>query len=115
MLRAALWDGTVDHQGRFITAKATSSNTPQVPVLVSALNEGAFRLAGEISDEAIVNCPPSYLLDVALPALHDAHAPPGEQFHPWLRTYGWHSVPIGLPFEAPPESTSPPMRACRST
>jgi F420-dependent oxidoreductase-like protein len=72
VLRAALWDGTVDHQGRFITAKATSSSTTQIPLLVSALNEGAFRLAGEISDGAISwNCPPSYLLDVALPALRD--------------------------------------------
>jgi alkanesulfonate monooxygenase SsuD/methylene tetrahydromethanopterin reductase-like flavin-dependent oxidoreductase (luciferase family) len=62
----------VDHQGRFITAKATSSSTTQIPLLVSALNEGAFRLAGEISDGAISwNCPPSYLLDVALPALGD--------------------------------------------
>src|SRR5687767_15134792 len=72
VLRAALWDGTVDHKGRFITAKATSSGTTQIPLLVSALGEGAFRLAGEISDGAISwNCPPSYLLDVALPALRD--------------------------------------------
>ncbi|HSH81888.1 MAG TPA: LLM class flavin-dependent oxidoreductase [Herpetosiphonaceae bacterium] len=72
VLRAALWDGTVEHQGRFITAKATSSSTTQIPLLVSALGEGAFRLAGEISDGAISwNCPPSYLLDVALPALRD--------------------------------------------
>src|SRR4051794_12091954 len=42
VLRAALWDGTVDHQGRFITAKATSSSTTQIPLLVSALGEGAF-------------------------------------------------------------------------
>jgi F420-dependent oxidoreductase-like protein len=72
VLRAALWDGTVEHQGRFITAKATSSSTTQIPLLVSALGEGAFRLAGEISDGAISwNCPPSYLLDVAFPALRD--------------------------------------------
>jgi F420-dependent oxidoreductase-like protein len=72
VLRAVLWEGRVDHQGRFFTAKANSSSTAQIPLLVSALGEGAFRLAGEISDGAISwNCPPKYLLDVALPALHE--------------------------------------------
>jgi len=83
VLRAALWDGTVEHQGRFITAKATSSSTTQIPLLVSALGEGAFRLAGEISDGAISwNCPPSYLLDVALPALRDGARAAGRAVPP---------------------------------
>ncbi|MBA3947707.1 MAG: LLM class flavin-dependent oxidoreductase [Herpetosiphonaceae bacterium] len=70
VLRAALWTGTVDHQGRFFTAKATLPDPPRIPILVSALGSGAFQLAGEIADGAISwNCPPSYLLDVALPAL----------------------------------------------
>ena len=85
----------MDHQGRFITAKATSSSTTQIPLLVSALNEGAFRLAGEISDGAISwNCPPAYLLDVALPALRDGaraarRAVPPLVAHVWvaLSTY----------------------------
>ncbi len=83
VLRAALWDGTVEHQGRFIMAKATSSRTTQIPLLVSALGEGAFRLAGEISDGAISwNCPPSYLLDVALPALRDGARAAGRAVPP---------------------------------
>jgi F420-dependent oxidoreductase-like protein len=70
VLRAALWEGTVDHKGRFVTAKATLPRPPRVPILISALGAGAFRLAGEISDGAISwNCPVPYLLDVALPAL----------------------------------------------
>jgi F420-dependent oxidoreductase-like protein len=70
ILRAALWEGVVERQGRFFTARATFNSTPRVPLLISALGEGAFQLAGEISDGAISwNCPPSYLIDVALPAL----------------------------------------------
>lgn len=70
VLRAALWEGHVEHRGRFFTADATLRSAPQVPLLISALGEGAFRLAGEIADGAISwNCPPRYLQDVALPAL----------------------------------------------
>jgi alkanesulfonate monooxygenase SsuD/methylene tetrahydromethanopterin reductase-like flavin-dependent oxidoreductase (luciferase family) len=70
ILRDVLWEGTVERRGRFFTANATLAQPPRVPILVSALGAGAFQLAGEISDGAISwNCPPSYLLDVALPAL----------------------------------------------
>jgi F420-dependent oxidoreductase-like protein len=75
ILRAALWDGSVDHRGRFFTAKAKLNNAPRVPLLISALGESAFRLAGEVSDGAISwNCPVPYLLDVALPALRQGAA-----------------------------------------
>lgn len=70
VLRGALWEGKVEYQGRFFTARATLNAAPQVPLLVSALGDGAFRLAGELSDGAISwNCPVPYLTDVALPAL----------------------------------------------
>ncbi len=70
VLRAALWDGKVDHRGRFYTVKTKLSRTPRTPILISALREGAFHLAGEISDGAISwLCPVPYLLDKALPAL----------------------------------------------
>ena len=72
VLRAALWQGQVEHQGRFFTAHARLNSAPRVPLLVSALGEQAFRLAGEVSDGAISwNCPPAYLRDVALPALRE--------------------------------------------
>ena len=72
VLRAALWEGTVAHEGRFYTARATLPTPPQVPILVSALSAGAFHLAGEIADGAISwNCPVPYLRDVALPALRE--------------------------------------------
>lgn len=70
VLRGALWEGKVEHQGRFFTARATLNAASQVPLLVSALGDGAFRLAGELSDGAISwNCPVPYLTNVALPAL----------------------------------------------
>lgn len=90
ILRAALWDGAVDHQGRFYTARATFQHPPRVPILVSALSAGAFRLAGEVADGAISwNCPARYLLDVALPALRaGAHgagrAAPPLVAHAWV-------------------------------
>ncbi|HZG65946.1 MAG TPA: LLM class flavin-dependent oxidoreductase [Herpetosiphonaceae bacterium] len=72
ILRAVLWEGSVDHQGRFFTARARLPSPARVPLLISALGAGAFRLAGSVSDGAISwNCPVPYLRDVALPALQE--------------------------------------------
>jgi alkanesulfonate monooxygenase SsuD/methylene tetrahydromethanopterin reductase-like flavin-dependent oxidoreductase (luciferase family) len=69
-LRSALLEGNVDHHGRFFTIKATLPRTPRTPILISALRQGAFQLAGEIADGAISwMCPVQYLLEKALPAL----------------------------------------------
>jgi alkanesulfonate monooxygenase SsuD/methylene tetrahydromethanopterin reductase-like flavin-dependent oxidoreductase (luciferase family) len=49
--------------------------TPQVPILISALRQKAFHLAGEIADGAISwLCPVPYLLNTALPALREGAA-----------------------------------------
>jgi alkanesulfonate monooxygenase SsuD/methylene tetrahydromethanopterin reductase-like flavin-dependent oxidoreductase (luciferase family) len=70
VLRAALWEGRVDYHGKYFNVKATLPRTARIPILISALREGAFHLAGEISDGAISwLCPVPYLLDKALPAL----------------------------------------------
>jgi F420-dependent oxidoreductase-like protein len=70
VLRAALWEGRVDYHGTYFNVNVTLPRTSRVPILISALREGAFRLAGEISDGAISwLCPVPYLLDKALPAL----------------------------------------------
>ena len=45
VLRAALWEGKVDHQGSFYTINTTLPRTPRTPILISALREGAFHLA----------------------------------------------------------------------
>jgi alkanesulfonate monooxygenase SsuD/methylene tetrahydromethanopterin reductase-like flavin-dependent oxidoreductase (luciferase family) len=83
IVRAALWDGKVDYQGKFFTVKGTLPNTAPLPVLTSVLRENAFKLAGEISDGALSwLCPVPYLLQTGLPALrasaqeHGRPAPP---------------------------------------
>jgi F420-dependent oxidoreductase-like protein len=89
ILRDILWKGQVDHQGHFFTAKTKASHSSPIPLLTSALSEGAFRLAGELSDGAISwNCPPSYLLDVALPALR-AGAQAAQRPTPLLVAHAW--------------------------
>ena len=65
-----LWEGRVDHQGTFFKVATSFPRPAQIPLLISALGENAFRLAGEIADGAISwVCPVPYLLDTALPAL----------------------------------------------
>ncbi len=70
VMRQGLWEGRIDHQGRFFKVAATVPRAAQIPLLISALGEKAFRMAGEIADGAISwVCPVPYLLDKALPAL----------------------------------------------
>src|SRR2546421_3881691 len=70
VMRQGLWEGHVDHQGRFFKVAAPLPRTAQIPLLISALGVRAFRLAGEIADGAISwVCPAPYLLNTALPAL----------------------------------------------
>ncbi|HLJ32106.1 MAG TPA: LLM class flavin-dependent oxidoreductase [Ktedonobacteraceae bacterium] len=70
VMREVLWDGHVDHQGTFFKVAASLPEPRQIPLLISALGEKAFHLAGEIADGAISwVCPVPYLLNTALPAL----------------------------------------------
>jgi F420-dependent oxidoreductase-like protein len=97
VLRAALWEGKVDHQGSFFTIKATLSRTPRTPILISALGTGAFKLAGEISDGAISwMCPAAYLLEKALPALRAGAATSTRPAPPLLA-----HVPVALGQDRP--------------
>jgi F420-dependent oxidoreductase-like protein len=85
IVRAALWEGSVDHQGHFFTVKATLPRTAKVPILISALRENAFRLAGEISDGALPwLCPISYLLKTALPAMRQSAQNSGRPVPPLI-------------------------------
>lgn len=92
VLRAALWEGKVDHHGRFYTIKTTLPRTPRTPILISALREGAFRLAGEVADGAISwVCPVLYLLEKALPALRSGAAKSGRPVPPLVA-----HIPVAL-------------------
>ncbi|WP_220195994.1 LLM class flavin-dependent oxidoreductase [Ktedonospora formicarum] len=83
VLRALLWDGKVDFQGKYYTVKSTFPRPPRIPILVSALRENAFHLAGEISDGSLSwVCPPPYLLEKSLPAQRAGAAEVGRSVPP---------------------------------
>ncbi|HEX9989150.1 MAG TPA: LLM class flavin-dependent oxidoreductase [Chloroflexia bacterium] len=83
VLRAALWDGSVQHEGRFFTARVKMNHPQPVPVLIATLGEKSFRLAGRVSDGAISwNVPAQHLLNVALPALREGAASADRQAPP---------------------------------
>lgn len=70
VMRQGLWEGRVDYQGTFFKVAASMPRPAHIPLLISALGEKAFHLAGEIADGAISwVCPVPYLLNTALPAL----------------------------------------------
>ena len=83
MLRAALWEGKVDHHGQFFNVVITLPRTTQTPVLISTLGKKAFELAGEIADGALSwVCPVPYLLNTGIPALRRAAAANGRSAPP---------------------------------
>lgn len=92
VLRGLLWDGKVDYQGRFYRVKSTFPRAPRTPLLVSALRENAFYLAGAISDGVLSwNCPAHYLLEKALPALQAGAASEGRAVPPLIA-----HIPVAL-------------------
>jgi alkanesulfonate monooxygenase SsuD/methylene tetrahydromethanopterin reductase-like flavin-dependent oxidoreductase (luciferase family) len=92
VLRAALWEGKVDYHGRFYNVNASLPGTARVPILVSALGEGAFQVAGELTDGALSwNCPVPYLLKRALPALQDGAKQAGRSAPPLVA-----HIPVAL-------------------
>jgi F420-dependent oxidoreductase-like protein len=73
ILRGLLWEGASEFSGQHFRVKAelpAGLEPPKIPLPISALRVGAFRLAGEIADGAISwVCPVPYLVNVARPAL----------------------------------------------
>jgi alkanesulfonate monooxygenase SsuD/methylene tetrahydromethanopterin reductase-like flavin-dependent oxidoreductase (luciferase family) len=53
VLRTLLHEGQVEFQGKFVRARARIGRPLQTPVMISALQQRSFRLAGEITDGAI--------------------------------------------------------------
>jgi alkanesulfonate monooxygenase SsuD/methylene tetrahydromethanopterin reductase-like flavin-dependent oxidoreductase (luciferase family) len=83
VLRAALWEGKVDHHGQFYNVVVTLPRTSQVPVLISTLGEKAFQLAEEVADGALSwVCPVQYLLRTGIPTLHTSAAAKGRTSPP---------------------------------
>ncbi|GER92162.1 LLM class F420-dependent oxidoreductase [Dictyobacter vulcani] len=78
ILHAGLWQGKIEHKGRYFNVFADLPRTARIPILVSTLRAGAFKLAGEISDGALPwLCPIPYLLKTGLPVLRQAAAEQG--------------------------------------
>lgn len=73
VLRGLLWEGASEFEGEYFRVHARlpeGTQPPRIPIPISALRAGAFRLAGEIADGAISwMCPVPYLVGVAGPAL----------------------------------------------
>jgi F420-dependent oxidoreductase-like protein len=93
VLRAALWEGKVEHHGQFYNVVATLPRRSRIPVLVSALGEKAFQLAGQVADGALSwVCPVPYLLRTGIPALRTSASVAGRAAPPPLVAH----VPVAL-------------------
>lgn len=85
VVRTLLQEGSFAFAGEFYTGEATLRFTPGTPVLMSALRQHAFELAGELADGAISwVCPPRYLREVALPAMREGAARAGRALPPLI-------------------------------
>jgi F420-dependent oxidoreductase-like protein len=75
IVRALLWEGSVDFSGEYYTVNASlpaGVEPPKTPLPISTLRPNAWRLAGEISDGAISWLNPiDYVVEVAIPALQE--------------------------------------------
>ena len=71
IVRTLLHEGAIDFDGRHFKAHTKfNMSAPEVPVMISALRQASFELAGAESDGAISwICPMVYLRDVALSAM----------------------------------------------
>ena len=73
VLRALLWEGSVDFDGEFLhvhTALPEGIAPSKTPLPISALRKNAFELAGELSDGAITWITPiHHILTTGIPAM----------------------------------------------
>jgi len=75
VLRTVLWEGKIDHHGKFFNVKVSLPRKAKIPILISTLGKKAFQLAGEISDGALSwVCPVQYLISSGIPALRNGAA-----------------------------------------
>jgi F420-dependent oxidoreductase-like protein len=88
ILRALLWEGKVDVGGEYFSvtlAHQAGTTPPKTPIPISALSEGAFRLAGEIADGAISwVAPVPYLVSTGLPAIAEGAGTAGRPAPPLI-------------------------------
>jgi alkanesulfonate monooxygenase SsuD/methylene tetrahydromethanopterin reductase-like flavin-dependent oxidoreductase (luciferase family) len=86
VLRAALWEGKVDHHGHFFNVIVTLPRTTQIPVLISTVGKKAFQLAGEIADGALSSMCPVRICSIReFRHYAQQRLPMDDQHHHW-----WH-------------------------
>lgn len=75
VLRGMLWDGHVDLDGEYYRVHAALPpmiTPPRPPIVLAALRKNMLRLAGEVSDGALlIFAGPSYIRSIARPALEE--------------------------------------------
>lgn len=70
VIRALFEEGSVDFEGRHVTAKAQMRSPGSLSLMASALRPRSFEACGELADGAISwMCPKHYLITEALPAI----------------------------------------------
>ncbi|MFI5781983.1 LLM class flavin-dependent oxidoreductase [Nocardia sp. NPDC051570] len=73
VLRGMLWDGRVDLDGEYYRVHAAlppEVTPPRPPIVLGAMRKNMLRLAGEVSDGALLTSSgPSYIRSIARPAL----------------------------------------------
>ena len=85
VIRALTTEGTVDFEGRHVTARASRRDPQPVELLASALRPRSFEVCGELTDGAISwMCPASYLIREALPAIARGAARAGRETPPLI-------------------------------
>lgn len=81
--RGILKDASVDFQGEYYSSKGKIREPVDVPVMISALQPGAFEVAGAETDGAISwICPMTYLRDYGLPAMKKGAESAGRETPP---------------------------------
>lgn len=75
VLRGMLWEGRIDFSGDYYNVHAQLPPMiapPRFPIVLAALRKNMLRLAGELSDGAmLIWAPLSYVRSIALPALEE--------------------------------------------
>ena len=85
LLKSLLSQGAGEFDGRYYRCRWRSDSTVEVPIMVTALRQRAFELAGAVADGAITSqCPGLYLRDVALPAMRAGAEAAGRPAPPLL-------------------------------
>jgi F420-dependent oxidoreductase-like protein len=70
VLHALFREGSVDFEGEHVRMQARLAQPLPPPIMASALRPGSFEACGELADGAISwQCPASYLVEQALPAM----------------------------------------------